>query len=280
MSSTLGPSATTPIDSRSGAWVDASIDKVEAAARLSGDQPGKGLLWVTRGRLHVRTATGGVLEVPQGTVVSYRLGDGLQWTAGPGTRVRWCLREVSVLDGEAETWTPGKSPDEAMPAVPRRRPWMSFAAILLVWIAAAAVAWCYGRAQAGQVTDFQSRALKAAPVVPGSAAALDDAAAAFESAGFVLANRRAFLMEGAQPRRVTFCVETATASEAAAMDQAGSNLPALARTLAETYFPSHRVVEAIEVIPSIPLAGATPAGGPKGWGPRYRVRADGTVTRR
>lgn len=270
MTTPTRPSAT--VESRSGAWIDGRLERVEGVARLSSEQPDHGLVWVTRGHLLVRREDGPLLEVAQGSVVAYRLGDGLTWTAGPGTHVRWCWRDVRLAEGQAEAWTPSKAAeDESIAAAPRRRPWFSLAAIVLVWIGAAAVAWCYGNAHTGLIKDEQDRLAALAPKIEGAEADMEVAAAHFEKAGFHVISKQAFLK--GKPPRVALYVATASEAEATALSAPDGALAALGRTLVNDYFGAHERVKAIEVFPSRP-----DSNGVRPWGRPVRILSDGTVT--
>ena len=139
-------------DARPASWSDAGVETASPVERLSPEQPEHGLLWVTRGSLTL-TRAGRVHEVRKGTVVAYRLGGGLTWSAAEGTHVRWCSREVGVGPGQVAPWTSELSLDGPIPAAPRRRPLYVAALVAAAWILAIGVAWVYGRAHSQRVRE-------------------------------------------------------------------------------------------------------------------------------
>ena len=132
-------------DASPASWSDAGIERASGVERLSPEQPDRGLLWVTRGSLTL-TRAGRVHEVRKGTVIAYRVGGGLTWSAAEGTHVRWCSREVGVGPGQVAPWTSELSLDGPVLAAPRRRPLYVVSLVVAAWIFAIGVAWCYGSA--------------------------------------------------------------------------------------------------------------------------------------
>jgi hypothetical protein len=151
------PTASVATDPTSGAWEESTLAALAETPRLAANQPDHGLVWVTRGRLTVTTAGLGTLELAKGSVVAYRLGDSLSWTASPGSHVRWCRREVRLREGEVQPWTPPSRTDEPVVLAPRRRPWMAIASIALLWVGAVTVAWCVSGAHGSRVADRAER---------------------------------------------------------------------------------------------------------------------------
>jgi hypothetical protein len=136
-------------DAIPASWSDAGIEPVTAGERLAPEQPECGLLWVTRGSLTL-TRGGRVHEVRKGTVIAYRLGGGLAWSAPDGTHVRWCARDVSVGAGHVAPWTSELVLDGPVPPPQRRRASYIVATVALAWAFAIGVAWCYDNAHARQ----------------------------------------------------------------------------------------------------------------------------------
>jgi hypothetical protein len=143
-------------DAGPASWSDAGVETTSNVERLSPEQPERGLLWVTRGSLTL-TRGGRVHEVRKGTVIAYRIGGGLTWSAPEGTHVRWCAREVGVGPGQVAPWTSELSLDGPVPAAPRRRPLYVVAVVAVAWTFALGVAWCYGTSHATRVAEESQR---------------------------------------------------------------------------------------------------------------------------
>jgi hypothetical protein len=138
-------------------WVEREVPAQPAPAprALHADQPESGLLGVLSGGVTV-TREGRSREVRPGTVVTYRLGPALAWSARPDTRVRWSARPVRLEAGEVASWTSDLAvevpAETAVPSRRRRRGALAATAIALSWAVALLVAWCYDRAHARHET--------------------------------------------------------------------------------------------------------------------------------
>jgi hypothetical protein len=156
-------------------WVERDVAPLAKASRLHAEQPEAGLLWVLAGRVVVQHREQ-FRDVRPGTVVSYRLGDPLAWTAPEGALVRWSGRPVKLAAGEVASWTANlavevPTAEEEVAAVePRRRGIYATAAIAATWVVALTVAWCYHHAQSDVESGAVRRAAPATPV-PGALAA-------------------------------------------------------------------------------------------------------------
>ncbi len=129
-------------------------------------------------------------SIPMGSVVAYRLGPGLSWSASPGTRLRWSARPVRVSAGDVMPWTADLALD--VPQVDaahgrRRRRFLASLAVAMAWIVAIMVAWCYSDTHA-QRGDEQRRAGAAnlRPPTPAEAAQTAAIVAEFGAQGFAL----------------------------------------------------------------------------------------------
>jgi hypothetical protein len=261
-----------------GTWTEGVVQEALDAESLAPSQPDRGLVWVTRGTLRVRTASGAVHEIEKGGVVAFRAGPGLAWTASRGTCVRFSLRDVSVAEGEIEPWTSDVSPADLPPApAVRRRPWLSVAAVATLWLAAIAVAWCYGNSQAGFVSD-RIGALPALPAAPVGLAA--DLSESLREAGLEVESTLALL--SARPPRLVAYVEISTREDAVALGADGGPL-ATATEAWKGFFSRHADVSAVDVIPIDPARSRELSGGAVNralWGPTYRLDREGRVVRR
>jgi hypothetical protein len=139
-------------DANPASWADAGVEPTSEALRLAPEQPEHGLLWVTRGSLTL-TRAGRAHEVRKGTVIAYRLGGGLAWSAPQGTHVRWCAREVGVAPGQVAPWTSDLVLDGPVPTGTKRRPLYLVATVAVAWLFAIAVAWCYDMAHAQRLAE-------------------------------------------------------------------------------------------------------------------------------
>lgn len=132
---------TSPAPAAPAPWLDVVVDPCDRVPVLGPGQPHAGVLWVTAGSVEFAAgpAHGRVLK---GDVVAYRLGDGLRFSAPPGTRVRWSARTVDLPPATVRAWTPSHArdlpdvPATALPGAARRRALRSVA----IWLATAAVA--------------------------------------------------------------------------------------------------------------------------------------------
>jgi hypothetical protein len=137
----VGPKAEAP------SWVDRALEACDGASRLADDQPPSGLLWVVTGSVVVREGKRDPREAVRGSVVSYRLGPDLAWTATAGTKVRWSERPVALEAGRVDTWTSDLVaesfgvPDAVKPPPPKRSTLV--VGVLGLWAVAITLAWCY-----------------------------------------------------------------------------------------------------------------------------------------
>jgi hypothetical protein len=169
-------------------WAERDLGATACAEALHPEQPESGFLWVLSGGVTV-ARDGAIREVRPGTVVTYRRGPRLTWSAREGTRVRWSARSVRLEAGDVASWTadlaldlPAQPETAAARARPRRRA-AAAVAIALLWSVALLVAWCYDRAHARHTL---------APYAPTGAPRLSDA----EAAARATAVRAAFEAHG------------------------------------------------------------------------------------
>jgi hypothetical protein len=265
--SALGPTT----EATSGAWEESTLEALESVPRLSSEQPDHGLVWVTRGRLTVTPARGAPLELPKGSVVAYRLGETLAWTAAAGSHVRWCRREVRVREGEVQPWTPPVKGEEGVAGdlvAPRRRPWLAIASIALLWIVGITVAWCVGTTHSARV-----EVRSTVKTTPETVAASDEITRLFTAHGFEVRS----VMVAPKSKRAFVRVSIPTAAESEALSEPHGPLRPVADAAGEVLrrlgIPQLTVVG---LDPSRPGADGRPENAVP-WQSQTKILPDGTI---
>lgn len=151
----------------SAAWVEATLNPSDRVERLGSLQPEAGLLWVARGQVTVHSSKKSE-ELQKGSVVAYRLGGSLGWSAREGALVRWCARDVRVAPGEARRWTEDLALQlPALKSPPRKQGRGPAALVVLAVVAVGALgaAWVHTK---GVVTPAQIPSEKLPPTPASS----------------------------------------------------------------------------------------------------------------